>query len=115
MIFLYLTIRWLRTVQIGPEVLHSYGGDLLFIPILMTSIKIVNRLFNFSYRIGKMEVAIAVVYSSVVFEWLLPNEGTNFVSDVLDIVAYIFGALLYMFIISKEAPILNQEKSLFKL
>ena len=62
-----------------------------------------------------MEVAIAVVYSSVVFEWLLPNEGTNFVSDVLDIVAYIFGALLYMFIISKEAPILNQEKSLFKL
>ncbi|MCZ4409211.1 hypothetical protein O3Q51_10340 [Cryomorphaceae bacterium 1068] len=101
MIFLYLAIRWIRAIHFGPEFLHFYGGDILFVPILMTSVKIVKWLFNFSFNVNKLEVAIAVVYSCVVFEWLLPNEGTNFVSDPLDIAAYIFGALLYVFFISK--------------
>jgi len=102
LIFLYLAIRWARSISFGPEFLHFYGGDLLFIPILMTSVKIVRQLFNFSFAIDKMQVAIAVVYSSVVFEWLLPNEGTNFVGDPLDIAAYTLGALLYVFVISNN-------------
>ncbi|MGB6037232.1 MAG: hypothetical protein WBG42_13245 [Cryomorphaceae bacterium] len=103
MIFLYLAIRWIRAIHVGPEFLHFYGGDILFVPILMTSVKIVKWLFNFSFRVDKIEVAIAVVYSSIVFEWLLPNEGTNFVSDPFDIVAYTIGALLYVFLISKDS------------
>lgn len=102
MIFLYLTIRWIRAIHFGPEALHFYGGDILFIPILMTSVKIVKSLFNFSFAINKKEVAIAVVYSSIMFEWLLPNEGTNFVSDPFDILAYTIGALIYVFIIARE-------------
>ncbi|HKL40633.1 MAG TPA: hypothetical protein VJ894_08140 [Cryomorphaceae bacterium] len=103
MIFLYLAIRYVRSISAGPEFMHSYGGDVLFIPILMTSIKIVRQLFNFSFTVDKMQVAIAVVYSSAVFEWLLPNEGTNFVSDPLDIAAYTLGALLYIFVISPNS------------
>jgi hypothetical protein len=110
MIFFYLTIRWIRAIHFGPEFLHFYGGDILFVPILMTSVKIVKWLFDFSFRVNKIEVAIAVVYSSVVFEWLLPNEGTNFVSDPFDIVAYAFGALLYVFYISKDSPEQVQNK-----
>lgn len=103
MIFLYLALRYVRSISVGPEFMHSYGGDVLFIPILMTSIKIVRQLFNFSFPVDKMQVAVAVVYSSVVFEWLLPNEGTNFVSDSLDIACYVLGALLYIFVISPNS------------
>jgi hypothetical protein len=110
MIFLYLVIRWMRSVHFGPEFLHFYGGDILFVPILMTSVKIVKWLFNFSFGVNKIEVAIAVVYSSIVFEWLLPNEGTNFVGDPFDILAYTFGALFYVLIISQGSSDQVQDK-----
>ena len=114
MIFLYLAIRYVRSISFGPEFMHSYGGDILFIPILMTSIKIVRQLFNFSFTVDKMQVAIAVVYSSVVFEWLLPNEGTNFVHDPWDIAAYAFGALLYIFVISPNSHDQIKRKKILK-
>ena len=112
LVFIYLTIRWLGSADLGPELLHFYGGDFLFIPILMTSVKIVKSLFNFSFKVDKIKVVVAVIYTSVVFEWLLPNEGTNFVSDPFDIVAYAFGGLLYIYFISKDTALNNQINSL---
>jgi|GEM_PF-2432914 len=114
MIFLYLSIRWIRAIHVGPAFLHFYGGDILFVPILMTSVKIVKWLFNFSFRVNKIEVATAVVYSSVVFEWLLPNGGTNFVGDPFDIAAYAFGALVYVLFISKDPQSKIQDKKPLK-
>ncbi len=114
MIFLYLAIRWARAVHFGPELVHFYGGDILFIPILMTSVKIVKWLFILSFTVNKIQVAIAVVYSSFVFEWILPNGGTNFVSDPFDIAAYTFGALLYVLIISPDSSNQVQDKKPIK-
>lgn len=102
LIFLYLVFRWFRANEMGPEVMHSYGADLLFVPILMTSMKIVRFIFNFSFAIGKKEVAIAVLYSAIVFEWLLPKQGTNFVSDPFDILSYSVGALVYVLVIARD-------------
>jgi len=101
MVFLYLLIRWARSINFGPELLHFYGGDLLFIPILMTSTKIAKWLFKFPFEVNKVQVVIAFIYASVTFEWLLPIAGTNFVSDPFDILAYAMGALIYVYIIAK--------------
>lgn len=115
LIFLYLTLLMAREREIGSEILHSYATDFLFIPILMTSVKIVRALFHLSFALSTKEIVIAVVYTSVVYEWLLPNTGTNFVSDPFDILAYSVGALVYVLVIAKSSKGTGPKKKICTL
>ena len=111
MVWFYLSFRLMNSLLIGPELIRFYGSDFLFIPILMTSIKIIRSLFQFSFDVNTKEVVIAVVYASVVFEWLLPKQGTNFVSDLYDILAYCLGAIFYLTFVQSDR-ILRKKKTL---
>jgi hypothetical protein len=102
LVFFYFAFRLMNSLEVSPEIIRSYGCDLLFIPILMTSLKIVRSLFQFSFSVSTKEVVIALVYTSMVFEWLLPDEGTNFVGDPFDIAAYATGAVFYLIYIKPE-------------
>jgi hypothetical protein len=98
---IYMLIYVTRDNGFGIDFINYYGNDLLFIPILMSSIKIAVRIFNIPIDIGKKEVLIAVIYTSVVFEWVLPSIGTNFVSDPIDVMAYTIGGLSYYLVIHR--------------
>jgi len=111
MVWCYLSFRLMNSLLIAPELIRFYASDFLFIPILMTSIKIIRSLFKLSFEVYTKEVAVAVIYASVVFEWLLPKQGTNFVSDPFDILAYCLGAIFYLTFVQSDR-ILRKRKTL---
>ena len=100
-VFAYLSLRLLESGGLGIEFTDGHFSDLFFIPLLMTSVKIYRWLFNLSFRMGKKEVLIAVVYSVIVFELLLPTISESYVRDFFDVLAYFLGGVFYINFISK--------------
>ncbi|MEM9052577.1 MAG: hypothetical protein AAGC47_11030 [Bacteroidota bacterium] len=101
-VFAYLLLRLLESGRLGIEFTDGHLSDLFFIPLLMTSVKTFRWLFNLSFSLGKKEVLIAVVYSVIVFEWLLPTVSESYVRDFLDVLAYILGGVFYITFVSKS-------------
>lgn len=96
---IYFIILLLQEFEIGFSWLRFHLKDLLFIPLVLTSIRITGALFRLPLPLGKKEVIIAVLYAIVVFEVLLPHsKGTESAIDVLDVLAYALGGLLWSLI-----------------
>lgn len=92
--------------------MRFYLKDFIFVPILLTAIKISAELFFHPIRVGTKEVIIAVLYAVFVFEWLLPkSEGTEFALDWMDIMSYGLGGMVYFFLF-RRAVTAEPEKEL---
>lgn len=77
--------------------MRFYLKDLIFVPIMLTAIKISAELFFRPISVGTKEVIIAVVYAVFVFEWLLPlRQGMEFALDWIDILSYSLGGMVYL-------------------
>jgi hypothetical protein len=95
-------------------IIQSYGTDILFIPMLMVSIKIVRWLFDLSFPLGKKEVLFSVLYAAAVFEWILPALSENYVGDPFDVLAYFLGGTFYVVFISSKNKYSNQTNNATK-
>jgi hypothetical protein len=83
---------------------HSYLDDLLAIPVILGITlqiyrKIHPRKDNFSFT--KTQILVAVIYVSVVFEWILPRFSTTYISDILDACCYFAGGFYFFFLINR--------------
>jgi len=94
--------------------IESYGTDILFIPMLMISIKIVRWIFDLSFPVGKKEVLFSVLYAAAVFEWILPALSENYVADPFDVLAYFLGGTIYVLFISSKNTYSNQTNNATK-
>lgn len=101
--WVYLTLHALKELELLPRLFIFYGKDFITVPILVVSVKIVRDIFDLNFSIGKKEVIIAVLYLSIVFEWILPKFSMNFVSDIGDIVAYSLGGILYYMLFTPKS------------
>jgi hypothetical protein len=79
----------------GPEVFRFYAKDLLLVPLLLCASILVMSVLKKSFKPGTKELVVTVLYVTLVFEIILPIFGTNFVTDLVDILCYALGALFY--------------------
>jgi hypothetical protein len=101
----YYLLHLLQSRVIDPEWLRYHGKDLIFIPTLLLSAKGAAALIGRELIIGFRQIIAAVIYTAVVFEWLLPTLSEKYVSDWIDVGAYVLGAGHY-YVISRYT--LNQ-------
>jgi hypothetical protein len=73
----------------GNTFTDSYLLDLLCIPIVMEGCKwILEKSLKRQYRFTGYHVFVAVLYFSLVFEWILPGLSKRYHSDIYDVVCY---------------------------
>lgn len=83
---------------------NSYLDDLACLPVVLTLALAFLRSFFTSpgYSLSKIQIAIAVIYISVVFEWILPSVSSRYTRDYADIIMYVTGAVLFGRYINKK-------------
>lgn len=97
-IVIYLGVQIARRMDLPiPELLNSYLTDLLCIPILLG----LSRIVLISLRgtrqsfLDKYKIGFAFVYVCIVFEFWLPSHNAIYTSDIIDILCYGIGAIVF--------------------
>ena len=90
-----------KTAEIYDYQVHSwissYLDDLLFMPICLWLTQTVVRLIkNPLFRFSCLQSFIVLIYISVLFEYFIPKWKPYFVSDLLDIVMYTIGTVIFL-------------------
>jgi hypothetical protein len=80
-----------------PNWLYFYLNDFLCMPIVLSLCLIILRILK---KTESLYVPLLVVlglstYFSLHFEWLMPQLSTRYTSDIIDVVLYFSGALLF--------------------
>lgn len=99
---LYTGLYFLKIMEVFylPNWVRNYAGDVLCLPIVLSlSLAILRRVRTTpTMLLSPLNVAVAFVYVSVLFEGVLPYYSSNYVADVFDLVAYGCGAIIYYLI-----------------
>jgi hypothetical protein len=86
----------------GIKLLDNYLLDLLCMPLVLETSRLAMRfIFSKNYDLSKFQILFAVLYVSVLFEYLLPVYQTRFRADVFDVVAYSTGATIWYLLLRK--------------
>jgi hypothetical protein len=103
---LFMLNRLLEWQGVFIALLPSYLDDLLCLPVTLTIILAVERLY-FKLPAFIMPVKYswwAIIAFSVVFEGVLPLLSDRYTADVLDVFFYSLGALIFILTINKPLP-----------
>lgn len=84
-------------------VIHSYLDDLLCFPIVLTLGLAMYRYFKPNYQLSAWHIWPTVIVYSVYFEWYLPHTSTVYTADVLDVLMYVLGALIFQRFINRSS------------
>jgi hypothetical protein len=98
-IILFTLNQIIETLGIYVPILYSYLDDLLCLPVVLAIIKIIHHLLyknQNTMSLPKKHVVLAVCLFSIIFEGLLPKISSRFTGDVIDVLLYFVGALLYV-------------------
>lgn len=82
-------------------VVHSYLDDLLCFPIVLTLGLAMYRYFKPNYELTAWHIWPIVTIYSVYFEWYLPQTSTVYTADILDVLMYVLGALIFQRFINR--------------
>jgi hypothetical protein len=86
----------------GIKLLDNYLLDLLCMPLVLEITRQAMRLiFSPNYDLSKFQILFAVLYVSLLFEYLLPMYQTRFYADVFDVFAYSAGATIWYLLLRK--------------
>lgn len=88
-------------------IVHSYLDDLLCFPLVLTLGLAAYRFQWPNYQLTPWHVWPLVLIYSVYFEWYLPQQSAAYTADVLDVVMYVLGALIFLRFINKSGANLN--------
>lgn len=88
-------------------IVHSYLDDLLCFPLVLTLGLAAYRFQWPNYRLTPWHVWPLVLIYSVYFEWYLPQRSALYTADLLDVVMYGLGALLFQLFINRSGTDLN--------
>jgi hypothetical protein len=87
-----------RIEKIHLPFIHSYLDDLMAMPVILGITLQVYRWIHPSrsyFVFTKVQIIVAVVYISLLFEGLLPLYSDTYIRDVFDVVCYAVGAFYF--------------------
>lgn len=98
LLILFLLFHALESL-IGTNIIfRSYLDDILCIPIVLSIMLLIFRQFikkNNNYSFPISFVIIAVVYLSIFFELILPVISSRYNRDLVDILVYSIGGIIF--------------------
>lgn len=98
---IFLAGQVLLRLQIPlPTFVTSYLNDFLCMPIILTiSMEVVRRIKKLpGLRLSLFTVLSLTAFYSVYFELYMPEVHSRYTADIMDVVMYLSGALLYYFL-----------------
>lgn len=84
-------------------IVHSYLDDLLCFPLMLTLGLAMYRHFNPDYRLTGWHIWPTVIIYSDYFELYLPQTSAVYTADVLDVLMYVLGALIFQWFINRSS------------
>ena len=87
-----------KVMQVFVRLVHAYLDDLMAVPVVLG---ITLQVFKWihpqknTFVFTKFQVALGLVYFSVLFEFVLPKWSNTYTSDIWDLVCYAIGALIF--------------------
>ncbi|MFM7022318.1 MAG: hypothetical protein ACKOXB_05020 [Flavobacteriales bacterium] len=79
----------------APQWFISYFGDLLCMPLLLCfTLMLMRKIKRIELLHWKM-ILFALIYVSVIFEFILPRYSSKYTSDMLDIIMYSIGSFAF--------------------
>lgn len=111
-VMLYGMNRALPIVGIHIPFLRNYLSDLVFLPVLFTmALMLMQKVFGGDYLLSKSKLIITFILVCFVNEVLLPYISKKFTADVADIFCYLFGLLLFIFLMNKKQLIISTSEN----
>lgn len=106
-ITLFCLNQWLEHQQVYFKPLNNYLDDVLCMPVVLTFALTAERLYfrNPAFVFAPAYSVVAVVSFSICFELVLPSFSAAYTSDILDVLFYSLGAILFCFTINR--PLAN--------
>ena len=93
---IYISNQYLKSIGIANYFTKCFLNDLLFVPFVLSLCVELNKYSVFqNLKIGKREIVITVVVASAFFELILPAINHHSTGDILDVVCYMIGGLLF--------------------
>lgn len=112
------TNKLLELIGISIPFINAYMDDLFCIPFVLTPTLYLMRRFVFNnenYILGKLQIALAIIYCAVLFELILPQFSPKYTADIRDVVCYISGAILFNYFINRNQLKLNVSRAKRKI
>ncbi len=100
----YLLIQSCRKLGVYlPELLNSYGTDLLFMPLLLSFSLWMTRFIKRDKTIILTVPMLLVVllFVSFIFEYYLPMRSPIYTADKMDVVMYLLGGIIFYYFQSR--------------
>lgn len=111
---LFCLNRALEQAQVYIWPLYAYLDDLLCLPLTLGLILAVQRAYfqHQSMTIPVRHIVLAVVAFGICFELLLPLYKPLYTADIVDVLAYILGAIAFHLFMNKppQVPAVAAEK-----
>jgi hypothetical protein len=84
-------------------IIRSYLNDIIA-PVIVLSITrfFLSMYTNRCYILSVKQLFFFLVYMSLIFELVLPSFSQQYTSDVIDIIAYLIGVLIFQFFNNKN-------------
>ena len=103
-VILFLIDKLLQYFQISPRWFNNYADDFLFLPILLSfALWVQQRFVNHDFKFSNKQIITAWIMLSILFEGIYPIFLTSYTSDVLDILVYGLGALIFALFLNHDA------------
>lgn len=95
----YFLVRW-ALIFGDTGFLRWYLTDLLFVPAMCTfALMVVRRMKRApKITIPARNIYLQVLVVAIYFEWYLPSQDSNYTSDPWDVVMYLIGGFLFLWI-----------------
>ncbi len=98
---LYTSVRICRSHEINiPDWINGYLTDFLCMPLVfmicLAGVRVIKR--NPQIEISKWMILILFAEYTIIFEWILPAKSQIYTADILDVVMYAAGSILFYFL-----------------
>ncbi|MDR7128434.1 hypothetical protein J2X69_000766 [Algoriphagus sp. 4150] len=100
-----------KSLGIFVPVYHAYGDDLMAMPVVFGICLQVMRWWHpagSGLTFTRTQVLVGLIYFSVVFEAVLPLVSSTYTADILDVLCYALGTMVFYKFMNK--PVLQSKK-----
>lgn len=106
-LIVFLTVKGFQSSNIpAPDWVFNHLNDFLVIPIVATICLNVVWIIkeDWSIRLDIFTIISLVILFSVAFEYYLPKQSPMYTGDILDVVCYFLGGVVF-YLLQKKSPI----------
>lgn len=78
----------------------NYAADVVCLPLILTvTLVLIRKIKRWSYfYLTNGMLLVALSYTTILFEWILPHYFTKYTADIVDVFMYLVGLIIFYFL-----------------